>query len=649
MSDIAPETPAPELGRAARFLSTAVQNYGDVFRGFRGSGLGIRRGRFGPGICSANPEPRIPDPEPRLYMSSYLRKTVLRHWLSEVPETGVQATASAETSPRMLILAGAVALIVAAASLVCCYSLGVINTYGDSIAHMEGARRLFDSQTPGYPEIGTVWLPLFHILVAPLALSGFLWRTGLGGALVSSAAFVVSGWFIFRLAAGLNQNAAAGVAALTAFVICPDMDALAATPLTESLSIMWFVLMVYGLFRFQQTQQRRALLGAATAAFFGTLTRYDLWYVLPFAALFVLLAGERDSGFGVRGSGFAERASPACCSAKPESPTPKSVSSWLERFKPVALFSVIAGAGPALWVLHNAVRFGNALEFYNGTFSAKAIYAHQIATTGFRYPTDGSFILSAHYYLADLQLIIGVWPLALAVLGLVAWAAETGARRQRAAGLLLLVPLPFYIQSMAHAAVALYVPTLPPGTYYNLRYGLEMLPAIAICCSFLISAHLPLKLRRACAVAVVALVAGQAVSNLWAGVRELPVVKEGLLNSPCRSKAEQMVIRVLRAQYDGSLILMTVGKWPCVMPTLNIPFRQTLTESNRETWLQLPHQVDPAVGWIVRGEGDSTDKMMERYPDAFQDFELVAHEKSPPEDGVWIYRRKSEIRNQKSE
>jgi len=41
------------------------------------------------------------------------------------------------------------------------------------------------------------------------------------------------------------------------------------------------------------------------------------------------------------------------------------------------------------------------------------------------------------------------------------------------------------------------------------------------------------------------------------------------------------------------------------------------------------------------------DEVMRRYPDSFKDFEMVEYEKTPPEDGVWIYRRKSEIRNQK--
>ena len=125
---------------------------------------------------------------------------------------------------------------------------------------------------------------------SPLTRSDFLWRSGLAGSIVSTAAFVIAAWFIFRLGAEINRNVQAGVAALCLFGLCPSMLYLASAPLTEPLAIMWLVLLVYGLFRYQQAGTLRVLLLAAIAAFFGTLTRYDGWNVLPFAALAVLLA-----------------------------------------------------------------------------------------------------------------------------------------------------------------------------------------------------------------------------------------------------------------------------------------------------------------------------------------------------------------------
>src|SRR5579864_2592124 len=90
-------------------------------------------------------------------------------------------------------------LAVTSASLCFFYTRGLSNLNGDGLAHMESARRLFDSLTPGYAEIGTVWLPLYHLLCAPLVLNDFLWRSGLAGGMVSSAAFALTAYLLFRL------------------------------------------------------------------------------------------------------------------------------------------------------------------------------------------------------------------------------------------------------------------------------------------------------------------------------------------------------------------------------------------------------------------------------------------------------------------
>ena len=137
-----------------------------------------------------------------------------------------------ERNPRAALAVWSAIVATAAASLYVFYSRGLTNLYGDGIAHMEGARRLFDSLTPGYAEIGTVWLPLYHLLAAPLAVNNFLWRSGLGGSLISEAAFALAAWFVYRLALEMNRSRAAGWVALAIFLFCPSMMYLASTPLT---------------------------------------------------------------------------------------------------------------------------------------------------------------------------------------------------------------------------------------------------------------------------------------------------------------------------------------------------------------------------------------------------------------------------------
>lgn len=525
--------------------------------------------------------------------------------VSDTPESPRGAGHPHGFSVPATLVAALVIVAVASRSLYYFYSRGLTNLYGDAIAHMEGARRIFDSLTPGYAEIGTVWLPLFHLLVGPLARNDFLWRTGLGGSLISATAFAVTAWFLFRLALEMNRSLASGFVALAGFLLCPSMLYLASAPLTEPLTVLWAVLTVYGLFRFHEKGCARALVGSAGAAFLGTLTRYDGWYLLPFAAVFVFFARQE----------------------------PLKI-----RLRHTLIFFAIAAAGPLLWLVHNAVRFSNPLEFYNGPYSAQAIYARQLATTGFRYPTDGSLLISARYYLADMVLVIGAWPLELAVLGGAVWALDTRERARRAAALLLLVPFAFYVQAMARAAVPLYIPTQFPYTYYNLRYGIEMLPAVAFFPAFLLAAKTPARARMVLLTVVLGAILGQSISNLSRGVSELPVIKESLLNTPCKSKRQQAVIRFLRARFDGGRILVAVGKWPCVMPSVGIPFHKTVSESNRKIWKQLPQKPGQWVQWILRGEDDSVDELMRAYPQAFKNFELVERDDFPGEGWVEIYR-----------
>lgn len=518
----------------------------------------------------------------------------------------------AQESDHLSARAGATVLgaiiFITAASAYFFYARGLSNLYGDGLAHVEGARRLLDSRTPGYNEIGSTWLPLFHILASPLAQNSFLWKTGLAGSLISAAAFIVTAWVLFRLSLGMNRNPAAAVFSLAAFVLCPSMLFLACTPLTEPLALMWAVLVVYALFRYHQGGGRNALIGAGVAAFFGTLTRYDGWFILPFAVAFVLLARN---------------------------------DSWQVRFRSAITFSLIAGAGPALWFAHNAYRFGNPLDFYNGPNSAKAIYAHQLATTAFRYPTDGSLLISARYYLADLILVGGVWPLELAILGLLVWLLDIPRRASRAAALLFLVPFVFYIQSMAHSAIPIYVPTLFPFTYYNLRYGIEMLPAIALFPSFVISSRLTRRSRTAILFSFLCIVLFQGLDLLSNGASNLPVVQESIQNNPCHSKRQQALMAYFSRHFDGRTILVAAGKWPCVMPKLGIPFAKTLSEPDVETWKQLHKAVPREVGWIIRGDGDAVDELMLAYPGVFGNFDLVERDQFEGEGSVQIYRRRS--------
>src|SRR5262249_26804495 len=83
---------------------------------------------------------------------------------------------------------------------------GEILLLGDAVAHMNIARRVFDSRTPRPLQLGTVWLPLPHLLMMPLVGSKWGWQTGVGGSIPSMVAYVFGVLGIYRLMRGISQS-----------------------------------------------------------------------------------------------------------------------------------------------------------------------------------------------------------------------------------------------------------------------------------------------------------------------------------------------------------------------------------------------------------------------------------------------------------
>src|ERR1700680_1621011 len=76
---------------------------------------------------------------------------------------------------------------------------GGLLLYGDSVAHINNALRVFDSRTPGLLQLGTVWLPLPHLLMIPFLLSDAAWQSGIAGSIPSMVAYALGTAGIFRL------------------------------------------------------------------------------------------------------------------------------------------------------------------------------------------------------------------------------------------------------------------------------------------------------------------------------------------------------------------------------------------------------------------------------------------------------------------
>src|SRR3989441_8103879 len=92
-----------------------------------------------------------------------------------------------------------IASVVSVASFFYYFRRGELLLYGDAVAHINIARRVFDSRTPGLLQLGTVWLPLPHLVMIPFLFTDWAWRTGAGGSIPSMIAYVLGTIGIFRL------------------------------------------------------------------------------------------------------------------------------------------------------------------------------------------------------------------------------------------------------------------------------------------------------------------------------------------------------------------------------------------------------------------------------------------------------------------
>ena len=87
-------------------------------------------------------------------------------------------------SSRLFETIGVVVLLaaVSVAAVLWCARQGYTLYYGDAEAHLNIARRVLDSRTPGGEQFGTVWLPLAHLLRIPFVMRDDWGRSRLAGA-----------------------------------------------------------------------------------------------------------------------------------------------------------------------------------------------------------------------------------------------------------------------------------------------------------------------------------------------------------------------------------------------------------------------------------------------------------------------------------
>ena len=475
---------------------------------------------------------------------------------------------------------------------------GAMLNYGDAVAHLHIARRVFDSHRPGVTQLGSVWLPLPHILLIPFVAIYAWWANGAAALIPSALAWLASCAGIYRLARRWLSPAASAVA-LAFFVLNPNLLYLQTTAMTEPLFVcemVWTAVWLVEWRAAQDSQDERVsntlLWRIAIVQAAAVYTRYDGWVLacLAWCAIGVAL---------LRRGRLWQRAY------------------WLA--------SVVVIAAPVAWLVYNAVICGDWLDFIRGPYSARAIELRTAAPgAGPPHPGWHNPWVSLIFYAkcAEMDAAALAWGnalLAVSVLG-TAWAWLTARGKAFSWALVLWLPLPFYAYSVAYGSVPIFLPVWWPHSWYNTRYGLEMLPAFALgagfASGFLIGLAREFKPRLAHYV-VVFLFVLLALNAAWMLREGPPVYIEGTKNVESRRAYEQEIPAALREQLaarPGGVVLMETSVYPQIVAFTGIPLRQTINESDKEFYRAALAAPASHAALVLAFDGDEIDGAVHAHP-----------------------------------
>jgi 4-amino-4-deoxy-L-arabinose transferase-like glycosyltransferase len=510
---------------------------------------------------------------------------------------------------RDYLLLTAISAALSIGALVSYYHQGAILLYGDAVAHIHIARRVFDSRTPGFFQLGTVWLPLPHLLDIPFIVNDRLWQTGLGASIPSMIAYVAGTLGVFRLVSGLASRPAAWIAALI-YALNPNLLYMQSTAMGESLYLALFVWSVVYFAEFvrltrddpEQAGKSLKKCGLMVAA--AMLVRYDGWFlatVIAFCAAILLWR------------------------MRPYAPPLR---------RGLRNFLLLTGSTAALFLLYNQIAFGNALEFANGPYSARAIQQRSKTATMSTYPGENSPRDATLQFLkvSRLNLAQGRPEFLLFNGAFIALLASLYFARRYLSWAILWTPLPFYVLCIAWGSVPVYHPEWWPFSYYNVRYGLQLLPAVAVFvalgCEFLTNFF-----RARYVVATAGLLIAISYYSVW---QTTPIcLREAEVNGKDRMALDRQLAQTLKTFPPSATFMMNCGAHPGATQMAAIQLRRVLCESSNRLWKAALTQPARSADYIIAFPDDEVARAVHDFP---QELETIATIGTPSQPKALIYR-----------
>lgn len=408
----------------------------------------------------------------------------------------------------------------------------------DARGHLMVARRIFDNLTPGWMQIGAVWLPLPHLLNAVPAQWDWNYRSGFSGVVLSILPLSIGLSALAGYLAMRTGSVAAGVAIPLAVLLNPSVLYLQSTPMTEPLLFGLSCLALVTMDRWLSAPSPVTERVAGLVLVGLMLTRYEGWCITGALVGFAWIARPRDA--------------------------------WRVTWYPAAAvigFLLLSYGSTGKWFVTSGF-----FEAINPALDRPLLAAWQII--------DGAIRLS-HPALVIAGALGAIAAIALA------WSERhTG----RTAVIRALLPLAL----LAAAALPLYAFT--SGHPVRIRYMVSLVVALTVMTACVLR-WLPTRLRAGAAVAG-CLVMLWAVPPLDP---EAPMVREAQWERPY-SEARRTVTSALAARWDGSPILASMGSLGHYMQQMShagFAIRDFVHEGNGTLWWNAEREPARYVRWML--------------------------------------------------
>ena len=494
----------------------------------------------------------------------------------------------------MRLFAGSAAATIGIAAAVRYHQLGLTLSHYDARGHLIVARRIIDSLTPGWQQIGAVWLPLPHLLnMLPVQIDAF-YRTGASAVAISVASFVLAAMSIAWIVSLLTESRPAALAAAAVFVLNPNLVYLQATPMTEPLLLGLTTLGVALLIRRLRSvplqpdvppKADATNMAPGIVLALACLTRYEAWPV-TYAALAGAAWTRWRNGRSLRES--------------------------LIDVTRIAIYPTLAILGFAVF--------------------SRVVVGQWFVSSDFFVPDNKALGMPM---VAVNEIVWGTRELSGRVL--IAFGIAGGAGLL-AAGL--------FMKRHAGALVALSLAgtTAVPwaafidGHPFRIRYMVPLIAMEAVAIGILAGAPKRGALQRAAATAIILL----AAYELRPFDVKAPMVTEAQWDVVNQAPRHE-VTKCLKSRYDGSSIMASMGSLGHYMQETSregFNVRDFLHEGNGDIWLAALVQPRPFAAWMLIEEKAEGGDMLARRAREQPSF-LDGYERTCEGAGLALYRRRA--------